>query len=94
MKASTLIFIFEFFGTTLLTIFYKLFLYFELRVNGVTIPITNEFMLVAFLFSYWVISFFSYTVSGAHYNPAVSFAFLFKPEAPFNKILFAFYVIS
>ena len=51
-------------------------------------------MLVAFLFSYWVVSFFSYTVSGAHYNPAVSFAFLFKPEAPFNKILFFFYVIS
>lgn len=89
-----MIFIFEFFGTTVLTIFYKLFLYFEIRANGVVIPITNEFMLVAFIFSYWVVSFFSYHVSGAHYNPAVSFAFLFKPEAPFNKILFIFYVLS
>lgn len=41
-----------------------------------------------------MISFFAYSVSGAHYNPAVSFAFLFKKDSPFNKILFIFYLIS
>jgi len=33
-------------------------------------------------------------VSGSHYNPAVSLAFLFKPDPPYNRVLFIFYVLA
>ena len=71
-----------------------MFLYLQVDLNGVDRPIKTENLMVSFFFAYWVVAFFSYSVSGAHYNPAVSFAFLFKGDAPFNKILFIFYILS
>jgi glycerol uptake facilitator-like aquaporin len=50
--------------------------------------------MVAFLFSYWVLSFLAKHVSGAHYNPAISFAFLFKREGPMSKIVVLFYLLA
>ena len=70
---------------------YRLLLHFG--AAGVTVAVTESEM-ISFLFSYWILSFISSHVSGAHYNPAISFAFLFKREGSMSKIVVIFYLLA
>jgi glycerol uptake facilitator-like aquaporin len=58
------------------------------------IKVSSIAQYVSFIFGYWLISFMSLHVSGAHYNPAVTFAFFFKRDTNFSKILSIFYIIA
>jgi glycerol uptake facilitator-like aquaporin len=41
-----------------------------------------------------VISFLANHITGAHYNPAITFCMLFKRGVKFNRILAIFYIIA
>jgi len=79
-------------GTTLLAIMFHIFLKapteWHLRTDQV------EALHISFFFGYWVIILLAEPITGAHYNPAITFAHLFKREAKFNKILCIFYLIA
>jgi len=78
-------------GSTCLTLCYKLFLYPEYRISGIRVSGKSEALFVSFFFGYWVLAFLAFNISGAHYNPAVTLAFLFKRESNFNRVLCLFY---
>ena len=98
-KQSFLIFIFELFGTTGLTIMYRLLVYPEYKINDVPIFLDEDkavypALSTSFLFGYWIISFISVNISGAHYNPAITFSYLFKRDTGFTRVQVIFYFIA
>ena len=93
-KRGGLIFVFEAAGTLFLTIFYRLFLYFEIEVSGQRLNLVEENSILAFIFSYFVISFLSYDVTGAHFNPAITLAIVIKQNSGFNRVMGFFYIIA
>ena len=98
-KSSVFILIFEAIGTAILTIMYRIFLLLSLRQTGVggkseQVEQRSSGQVISFFFSYWVISFLANHVTGAHFNPAISLAYLFKRDTGFSKILVLFYFIA
>lgn len=86
-------------GTAILTIMYRIYLLLAIRVPGVDgksqeLEMRSSGLFMSFFFGYWVISFLSFHVTGAHFNPALSLAYLFKRETGFSKILVLFYFIA
>lgn len=98
-KSSALILVFEAMGTAILTIMYRIYLLLALRLKGpqgeaVEFEVRSSGLFMSFFFGYWVISFLSFHVTGAHFNPALSLAYLFKRDTGFSKILVFFYFIA
>ena len=88
-------FIFEFLGTTLLTIFYRLFLYMEVHLDSKTdFSLVTENLLFSFIFSYYLLSFLAYHATGAHFNPAITLAVVIKKDSGFNRVLGIFYLLA
>ena len=79
-------------GTTLLTLMFHILL--KPPTEWGLARSQLEALQISFFFGYWVISFLSEPITGAHYNPAITFAHLFKRDAKFNKILCIFYLIA
>lgn len=80
IRDSLLILIFEFMGTAMLSLLYNnCSLYFELG---------------GFLLGIWVLIIFSAKISGSHYNPAVTLAFMFRKDVGrFSRVLGLAYII-
>lgn len=91
---KTLIF-FELMGTMFMTILYRIFLEFlQLTVLSPGDIQTNA--RIPFFFAFWIITMLTVRISGAHYNPAISFACLLKrdPENSYPRLLGVFYIIA
>jgi len=65
-KSFKALLLFEFIGTMFLTILYRIFL-----MSNSRIP---------FFFAFWVVTLLTIRVSGAHYNPAISFICMIKKD--------------
>lgn len=77
---KTLIF-FEVMGTMFMTILYRIFL--EFLTISILSPAPDAIQTKAripFFFAFWIITMLTIRISGAHYNPAISFACLLKRD--------------
>lgn len=78
IRNSILILVFEFIGTAFLTLLFN----------------TSNSQTAGFLLGFWVLIIFSARISGSHFNPAVSLAFMFRKEvASFNRPLGLAYML-
>lgn len=70
-------------------------MFLKLNLNGFPIDgVLRETLQISFFFGYWVLSFLANHITGAHYNPAVTVAMLFKRDVSFSRILCIFYLIA
>ena len=80
IKNSILILIFEMLGTFFLTLLYSSLLTFG--------------DVIGFLFGFFILLIFSAKISGSHYNPAVTVAFMLRKEiGSFSRPLGVAYII-
>ena len=78
IKESFLILLFEFIGTAFLTLLFN----------------TSDAQGSGFLLGFWVLIIFSARISGSHFNPAVTLAFIFRKEvSSFSRPLGFAYMI-
>lgn len=84
----------ELVGTTFLTIFYRLFLDFDITRGGIKVSLVNESSLISFIFSYYVLSFITHKVTGSHFNPVITIAMFFKSDSGFNRTMGIFYILA
>lgn len=78
IKESFLILLFEFIGTVFLTLLFN----------------TSDAQGSGFLLGFWVLIIFSARISGSHFNPAVTLAFIFRKEvSSFSRPLGFAYMI-
>ena len=91
---KTLIF-FEVIGTLFMAILYRIFLEF-LTLTVLSKVDAQTHARIPFFFAFWIITMLTVRISGAHYNPAISFACLLKrdSENSFPKILGIFYIVA
>jgi len=79
---------------------YRLLVYPEYKIQDIPVfpeydPKLGPALTISFFFGYWIVSFISVNISGAHYNPAVTIAYLFKKETgKFNRITVIFYLLA
>lgn len=80
MRNSILILLFEFLGTFLLTVAYDV----ALMYSGYT----------GFICAVYVIFIFGMRISGSHYNPAITLAFMLRKDVGrFSRVLGIAYII-
>ena len=84
-KSRRSLFVFEMFGTMFLTLLYRTFL--QESMGAGPLP---------FFFVFWMITMMTARISGAHYNPAVTFVCMFKRdnEENFPKSLGFVYILA
>jgi len=85
-----MILIFEFIGTMLFTLlFNSLCGYLANDVMGSLHDFNGPLLL-----GYWVLLIFSYKISGSHFNPAITLAFMFRKDAGrFSRPLGILYIV-
>jgi glycerol uptake facilitator-like aquaporin len=102
IRNSILILLFEFIGTTLLTLLLiTLSISMTLNISDLDHPTyspssdAGEPLIYAnFLLGYWILLIFSSKVSGSHFNPAITLAFMLRRDAGrFSKPLGFGYII-
>mmetsp|Transcript_41916 Transcript_41916/g.30179 ORF Transcript_41916/g.30179 Transcript_41916/m.30179 type:complete len:175 (-) Transcript_41916:501-1025(-) len=95
LDGGGIIFGYEFMGTCFLTIFYRLFLLLSYSYDGVDLDYEPlDFQRVGFILCYWILLQLSMTVSGAHFNPAVTLAAFFRKESLFTRSMLSFYMVA
>jgi glycerol uptake facilitator-like aquaporin len=81
------LFFFEFLGTMFVTILYRILLQFlklklyaiiEIEGGQYATSILQTSARLPFFFAFWIVTLLTVRVSGAHYNPAISFTCMLK----------------
>jgi aquaporin Z len=102
-KSSVLIMVFELCGTAVLAIMFRIFIHLSLvesvtmpdgKTVSVEAPYNASYLYMSFFFGYWLISFVANHITGAHFNPAITIAYLFKRDTNFNRVLVIFYILA
>lgn len=86
----------ECFGTLFLSLAFNGSLYKNVQVNGSYMPIPNwQQNQVTVLMTLWVLTIFAIKISGAHFNPAVSCAYMIRKDVGnFPRLLGFAYIVS
>lgn len=91
IRDSILILIFEFIGTLLLTLLYHCFTFYTSYTNG-NGYVVHDF--TGFLLGVFILLIFGAKISGSHYNPCVTLAFMLRRDTgKFSRSLGLAYII-
>jgi glycerol uptake facilitator-like aquaporin len=94
VRDSILILLFEFLGTLLLTLLYACFTI-GFTYNGVSIPGIQAQDYCGFFLGIFILVIFSAKISGSHYNPCVTLAFMLRRDTgKFSRVLGIAYIIA
>ena len=97
IRDSILILLFEFLGTLLLTLLYACFtinLPMIITISGFTISIPQAQDYCGFFLGIFILVIFAAKISGSHYNPCVTLAFMLRRDTgKFSRVLGIAYII-